>query len=321
MKTGNFEILIFWVGIIVTAIVITLILRPVTRYIENLIFKFQTAKSIAAQRNSANGAPSAEALKLRRTDNVTTMSKADREAFKYAEELVKQGKLVEAAYIFERIGFSRRAIDFLEGAGLIDEACAVLIRMKSIGRAGVVYERNHLYEKAAHCYSEAAQHEQAGKAFLKLTASNFHYFNSAAQSFAKAEKWDAYLRAVAEVLDTDKVIDVALAHGHAEFMVTYLANPEIGRDGILKIRADAMKGILEGLTLTPRMIVYSRHWASITSQHDFEILRFVQKDSELCSFFWSGLDEATRTRLSILVKDPTALPEDVRKPHLLKLVA
>lgn len=316
MKQETFQIIAFFAVITIVALAIVRILRPVTTYIENVIFEYQTARSIIKQRKGGVPVPGTDPLQLRRTDNAAAMSKSDRVAYNQAEQLLKQGKLLEASQIFESIGFSRRAIDILEGAGMIDEACAVLIRMKSVARAGVVFERNHMYEKAAHCFTAAQQHENAGKAWRKLTQNDFRYFNLAAESFAKAGSWDHYLHALAEVLDTKKVIEAAIAQGRVEAIVGYMANPEIARDALPILGREAMTRVLTSLPLTPKLVLQARTWVSLSADYDLELLNVIHRDPDLCAFFWAGLDETSRTRLAMIIQSASALPDDIRAKHL-----
>jgi tetratricopeptide (TPR) repeat protein len=318
MKHEYFYLLVFWMSIIVTAVVVAMILRPIIKYFENFLIDYRAAQILLRQRK--DGVQGSDVTRFRQTDNMSKLRREDRAVYKRGEELLQQGQLIPAANIFESIGFSRKAIDILEGAGLIDDACAVLIRMNSIGRAGVIYERNKMFEKAARCYTDAQQHEQAGKAFMKLTKKDFRYFNSAAESFAKANNWHAHIQAVGEVLDTPRILDAAFNHGQLETLANYLSHPDIARNSLENLGTDSMNQMLSAVALSPKMVIYTRHWLGITSAFDNEILNFVHQDRDLCAFFWTGLDDLTRNRLTVLVQSGSRLSDEVRAHHLSHLV-
>ena len=313
-KGTKIQIILFGIVLIGVALLAVRVLKPLINYLENKIFEKQTAKAIADLRD---GKKDKKPIAVRQTDISSQMSREDRNKYRFAEDLAFKGRIKEAAVIFESIKFQRKAIDLLEGAGFIDDACAVLARIKAIGRAGVVYERHQMLEKAAHCYTLANQNESAGKVYCRLAAKDYRFFTSAYEAFAKDEKWDAMLNAAGEVLATTKIVEVALTQGKADFLGSYLANYRLAQATFPQLSNSQLTNFFTTLSRTPKFVAYARTWAeSVGSEHfDAEMLTFVSQKEELCNFFWGDLNETAKNRLIEIVKNSSQLNASAREVH------
>jgi hypothetical protein len=89
-------------AIVVIAVAVTRVLRPLINYFENFLFERQTQKRVAEMRD---GGRAKQPVRVRQTDITANMTREDRAAYKQAEMLVTQGRIVEAAVIFENIRF------------------------------------------------------------------------------------------------------------------------------------------------------------------------------------------------------------------------
>lgn len=309
----DLNLILFIAVLVVVSIAIAHVLKPITNYFENYLFERQTAKRVKKLRAENNNAP----VRVRQTDITSQMSREDRALYKRAELLFDEGQVLASANIFEQIKFQRKAIDILEEAGLIDEACNVLVRIKAVGRAGVLYERHNMLDKAAQCFSEANQDESAGNVYIKMAVGNFRYYMSASDAFAKAEKWHKMLKAAAAVLATQKVVESAIAHGEAEFLVDYLSHSFLANSVLPKLTLDQLTKMFTGLPLTPRLILTAAHWARHHSLPHLDqlLLNYVHTNVELCAFFWSCLDSSTQARLADMVEQPDLLCSQARVVH------
>jgi hypothetical protein len=308
------KIVLFGLLLVGIALLVVRILKPFINYVENRIFEKQTAKAVAKMRD---GKKDNKPIAVRQTDISTNMSREDRNKYRHAENLAFKGQVQEAAAIFESIKFQRKAIDILEAAGFIDDACAVLRRLNAIGRAGVVYERHQMLEKAAHCYSLANQNESAGKVFCRLAINDYRFYISAYEAFAKDGKWDAMLSAASEVLASTKIVEVALTRNKADFLGTYLANDRLAQATFPHLSDSQISTFFTTLPSTPRFVAYARSWADVESREhvDVALLTFVSQKSELCKFFWTDLKSDARARLSAIVTHSTLLSAAARDVH------
>jgi hypothetical protein len=255
------------------AAALTRLLRPLTNYAENALFERFTTRRVVAMRQQ----PVQRPVRVRQTDITATMRREDRAAFKRAEALLAAGNVRQAAALFESIRFQRRAIDILESAGHIDDACAMLMRLNAPGRAGVLFERNKQFEKAAHCFTIANQHEAAGKAMLKLGPKDYNYYVTASNAFATAEKWDLVLEALAQVMATDKILEIALMRERTEFLANYMANPELATAVLAKMTDQQLQWFFSSLPITPRFVCLTRSWVkdTVRASLDREVLTYL----------------------------------------------
>jgi len=309
------KIIVIGLGLFIVGVIVVRILKPVIAYFENWIFKNQTERNIARMREANR---EKKPIVVRKTDNSRQMTRDHRQKYQLAQDLVYKGQVKEAAHIFESINFQRNAVNVLEAAGFIDEACDVLKRLNAIGRAGAIYERHQMLEKAAYCYTHANQHESAGKMYCRMAKSDYRYFVSAYEAFARDSKWDAMLSAASEVLATSKIVEVALTCNKSEFLGSYLANSKIAEATLPLLSDDQVTGFFTTLPRTPKFVAYAQSWAEIVgSKHlDDELLKFVSHHSELCDFFWSDLKQEARERLMEVVKTSIHLSSEVRGMHL-----
>jgi tetratricopeptide (TPR) repeat protein len=127
----------------------------------------------------------------RRDADRKNMSLHDRRLVKQAEKLLRQGHIQAGAQILESLGLARDAINALEKTGHITEAANVLIRMQRPGRAGVVYARHNMWDKALQCFKMADMPVEAAKCAHELgdfkTAGE--YFEMAGRGENAAESW------------------------------------------------------------------------------------------------------------------------------------
>ncbi|MEN9529753.1 MAG: hypothetical protein RI932_1626, partial [Pseudomonadota bacterium] len=87
-----------------------------------------------------------------RTQDNNVLNQAQERRKKEAMNLLNAEDFIGAARLFEEINMQREAIDILENHGYLDEAAAILMKIKRPNRAAVIYERNKNYEQATAYY-------------------------------------------------------------------------------------------------------------------------------------------------------------------------
>ena len=238
------------VVIVIGALLFYPVVLRVLNFLLNFLFARRIAASVAAKR-AAGGAPGGgPQVKVRQTDIVQAMSAADRAKYELAEKLLSERRILEAAAIFEAIKFQRRAIDELEKAGMIDEACAVLARLGAIPRVAVLYERNKMYEKAAHFYRKANQPENAAKAFVKHAKSDCRYHSRAAECYEAAGKFDDAMSSWAKVLEYDRVLTIAFDKQLFDSLLALAREPMFARVLVSKLTPEQIFTMFHSLEPT-----------------------------------------------------------------------
>jgi tetratricopeptide (TPR) repeat protein len=123
------------------------------------IWQFSNSKGYRA-RGRRRDAPGSENRggqggRAQRMTDTRQLTAVERKLYKESQRLLADGKIPPAARILEQLNMPREAIQCLEDHGFIDEAAKILMRMQRHNRAGVVYARHGLWDKAAQCFKLA----------------------------------------------------------------------------------------------------------------------------------------------------------------------
>lgn len=232
------------------------------------------------------------------TDIITNMTKVDRDLHDQAMDLIVSGHVLQGAKILESIRFQRTAIDFLERAGLIDEACAMLIRLNATSRAAAVYERNFMLEKAAHLYASAEQHEHAGRVFLKMAVKDHSMFRQAGEAYERASKFEAAISAYASLLDSAKVVELAYKHAHHSALFSYIREPRLAREVFANLTPEQILALGKSVALTPQNVATLASWCEglIPDATFRQLLEHFAKASAINQVFWQHMSPQTRKK-------------------------
>ena len=120
------------------------------------IWQFSNSKGYRSRgRRRESGTHSARNANTKRLTDVRQLTGVEKKLYKESRRLIAEGKVAAGARILEQLNMAREAIQCLEDNGLIDEAAKILIRMQRHNRAGVVYVRHAMWDKAAQCFKVA----------------------------------------------------------------------------------------------------------------------------------------------------------------------
>lgn len=142
---------------------------------------------------------------MRTLDALTLSPENERKRFQ-ALQLAKAKDFKAAAQMLEDAQLQREAIDLLEANGLLDDAVAILVKINRPNRAGVIYERNKNFEKAALYYLRAKLVDEAKRCCKQIKEYSLALSTELAFLFAEAGDKSSALRLLAGINDRGKII-------------------------------------------------------------------------------------------------------------------
>jgi hypothetical protein len=309
-------------GVLAIAVVTLVVFafRPAIKrmgnYVANLYFERAATKAAIRMRKPG---PPTGAVRVRQTDRFATMSGADRHTYRRAELALMQGQVREAAQLFESIKFQRRAIDELEKVGLVDDACAVLLRLNVPGRAGAIYEKHRQFDRAAHYYQVANQHDAAGKALLKLAETDASALPRAGEAFAKANKALEAFDAYAAGLCIAQAVRTAVHFNLAGPLIELAADPSSWAEVAACLTPDERDALVRLAPTWPRSGRLLAGWVRPASSRTLvaEILRKTAVREDTALAFWAALEPELATALRGSLADAKELAPTELARHTL----
>ncbi len=280
---------------ILCAVLAYLALRRIVVYFWNGRTRSLAKKKVeaAGQVQVPIAVPAVPAPTARKTDRFDQLSSEQKRIYMQAKDLVDQKMFVEAAKLFETINFQRKAIDTLESAGFIDEACAILLRMGAPYRAAVIYERNNLFLKAGEYYLQDGKLDLAARCYEKLAEKNFPYFRQAGDYFLQAGLIDSCLQAYSRLELKDEILRICLEHSKQEFLVRYLDLPHHAQSLLPQLTAPQLQDLAASLGPTPQSAMSLAHW-TMYRPDEAMVLAVIAKLSaskDLAQIYWAQLDD------------------------------
>lgn len=236
---------------------------------------------------------SINSAEVRATD-LLRLSKEEEASRQEALRLIENGKVLEGARILDRLGLQRYAINALEQAHLIDEACAILNRMNRPNRAGVVYQRNRMPVKAAEQFLMANLPEDAARCYLEAGKKDIQYLRKAADIFDSLNKFpealDVYSRH--EALAGDYV-RFCLKHSCFVPLRDFMHDSKRTREGFTILDMYATKKLVKALPLDTQTAQSLSLWCKTVKRIELieMSLRKLDQNKNLLSLFWSLLPE------------------------------
>ncbi len=277
------------VGLVLRSIITSVLETRSQQKIKAEILKKRMAA--AAQQTPQVQAPvsGAPASSFVRHEDVVQLTPEQLVRKAHAEQLIAQGRVVEGAHILEEITLHRPAISALETSGHIEEACQILVRIDRPNRAGVLCMRNSMFVRAADYFLIAGLMEDAAKAYLDAAKTDYRYFPLAADLFEKNLQPLEALKALAPVLQTDRIVDLAVRVSEYEFLTVYMRDPMNANDVLSKLDEGGFAKLVEYLPQTPQSAQTLVVWA-MQKQSLFLIEKGFEKfavDDWLCAKYCS----------------------------------
>jgi len=311
-----------WTLSLAVATLIASALLPTIRCILNYLANARLERTAMKKASSLRHGGAKLPVQVRQTDLIGNMSAQSRQAFRQAENLLARGSVREAAWIFENIKFQRRAIDELEKAGMIDDACAVLLRMKLPNRAAVLYERHKQLDKAAHYYTEAGLHENAGKVLLQRAHDDVDYYLHAGAAFERAGKAGEAFDAYAALLATERLANLAAAHGLGDRLLSYAVDPELAELVHRQLTEEALAKIIASALGVPRIARLLATWGMNTPSPVVaaEVFRKAAANAATAAAFWKAVPLVQKEQMGLRLAN-VGLEPRVLAIHTLALSA
>jgi tetratricopeptide (TPR) repeat protein len=189
-----------------------------------------------------------------RHDDVVQLTTAQLKMKARAAEMVQEGDPKGAAHIYRQLTLDRLAIQTLEDAGLIKEACQVLFDKQLPNRAGILCERNGYFMEAAECYKIAKMFVEAGNAYIKASSRDYRLLRKAAEMFEEGRAIRDATWAYEAILDFDKACALCLQHKDYSRILALALNPEFPLSILEGMDRGQCDAVLDGLVLTPKSV-------------------------------------------------------------------
>jgi hypothetical protein len=210
-----------------------------------------------------------------------------------ALKLIESGNVVEGARKLELLGLQRSAISALESHYKIDEAAEMLLRMNRPNRAGVMYHRNEMPQKAAECFLLANLPEEAARSYFEAGKWDAACYRKSADLFENLGKIDQALRALLEGGHLSYFVTIAMKYECYQNLHDLMLKDQTARDVIALMNDAQIRKFIAHFTLNHDTLEHLAHWCQAT--HSTVLLAAcllsLDKKSELCTFFWKLFSE------------------------------
>lgn len=269
-------------------------------------------KDVYLSDSTAAKSPQKPKYAVVRHEEVVKLTPEQQARKRQGEQLIAEGRVLEGARLLEEVTFHRSAIDALEKAGHIDEACAVLMRLQRPNRAGVLCQRNGQPLQAAKYFLLADLPEDAGKCFLEAARGNFRYLSRAGEAFEKAGQHAQALNAFGEMLNTPKVLELVRQSSEYLFLAHYMHGPRTTREVLGQLSPQEQKSLVGALPLTPHSVQRTLDWLAISATEELamQAVDHFLPDPWLSGKLWSALP-AAEERIARLLAQPNADPRRI----------
>jgi tetratricopeptide (TPR) repeat protein len=249
---------------------------------------------------------------LRTTDR-RKLSRSELKIKAQADELAVQNRPKEAAQLYCDIKVHRLAVSCLENAGLIDDACQVLLKIGRPNRAASVYERNRLPHKAGFYYLTANQLEDAARCFIAAGRVNSDYYMQAAVLFERTNKFQEAVWAYNLMGRHEAVAKLCFEKGLFELLRDYCNEPKHIRGVFLNLDPNNIKYLIQSLPLDTVTAQSFALWTATLRKPDFVIPALKHLSSQaklLVQFYIHAQDEILAQTLISLLQHPSTKGEE-----------
>jgi|GEM_PF-4076192 len=284
----------------------------------------QKSKFIAMRREQSEQKREAEAAAnnpgVVRSTDVVRLSKENEAKRLQANAFIESGKIREGAAILEELGLQRYAINALESAHLIDEACAVLVRMNRPNRAGVVYQRNRMPLKAAEHFLTANLPEEAARCYLEAGATQPEMFRKAADIYESLGRETEALEAYRRGELTEAYVQFCLKHNCFDKLRDFLDAGKTVRAGFVILDMYSTKKLVKAIPLDTQTAQSLALWCRTVKRVELieMSLRKLVDSKNLLSLFWSLLPEDFSGQIVTSLLSAPQFRTEEGKPLLLR---
>ncbi len=240
---------------------------------------------------------------------------------KIADDLIASGNIVEGARLLEDMGLQRNAINVLEDAGKIDEACQILMRLSRPNRAGVLYTRNKMFTKAAQHFLIAGLHEEAAKAFMEAGRTNPDCYVQAAKLFEQFGHEMKALEAYSAAGKAEAVVPRCVKGDHWIFLRDFMSDSKNTKSAFQVMDAPIFIKLISALPVDTSTAQSLALWSTVVRRLDVVELSLRHLDSarQLGSLFWSLLPEDLSNQIVRALAQAPQLKTPEGQPFLARI--
>lgn len=187
-----------------------------------------------------------------RHDDVVQLNSHQLKLKSKAAQLVEEGNPKEAAQIYRQLTLDRLAIQTLEDAGLIKEACQVLFDKQLPNRAGILCERNGYLLEAAECFKIAKMHLEEGNVYVKAATKDYRLYRNAAEAYEAGNLYREAVHAYETILDFQKAFNLCLKQGDGARLLGLVLNPRFPLTLLQGLEDEVRVRLLDQLVVNPK---------------------------------------------------------------------
>jgi tetratricopeptide (TPR) repeat protein len=143
-------------------------------------------------------------VKEQRAGDARVLSPQEKKLAQQAQSLLAAGEIKTAAQVYDQLGMTREAVHILESGGFIHDAARLLVRMQRPGRAGIMFAKHKMWDKAVECFVNAGMGLEAAKCYVEL-----RNYSAAADLYLKCNR---VLEAAECFESSDRLFDAARAY-------------------------------------------------------------------------------------------------------------
>lgn len=251
------------------------------------------------------------ATQIRQTDSLRLDPEQEARR-KTAMELIARGRVREGARVLEELQLQRYAISALENAGLIEDACGMLLRMDRPARAAVLYLRNHMPEKAAPLFLTADLPEDAASAFADAGNRGEPAMSlRAAELFEKIGALPKAMACYARAGDIARFSDLAVRLGAWALIGEAMADDARAVAVLARLGADAAAKAIEAVPLEDAWAARMARWVRDSGRRDVAAAAISRlgRHPELLKCFWGATGSSAEKLAANLLDDVRAIHE------------
>lgn len=187
-----------------------------------------------------------------RHDDVVQLNSHQLKLKSRAAQLIEEGNPKEAAQIYRQLTLDRLAIQTLEDAGLIKEACQVLFDKQLPNRAGTLCERNGYLLEAAECFKVAKMHLEEGNVYVKAAAKDYRLYRNAAEAYESGNLFREAVSAYETILDFQMALRLCLKQGDGARVLDLALNPRFPLALLQGLEDEVRVRILDQIAVNPK---------------------------------------------------------------------
>lgn len=235
-----------------------------------------------------------------RTTDTRALSREEALERDAAYRLVAEGKVVEGALAFEKLGLDRTAIGILENDGFVEEACAMLMRMQRAERAALMYQRNNYFLEAAAHYLHCNQPLQAAECYLMAGKKASKYLRAAAEIFENENKFERAFETYAKQKNFKACVTLCERNGRLEELCSNILSPRDVKRLVMQVDFADLKRVVTKLSANNASANWLALLSNMSDRAEFVALAsqtLIENSAALASY-WDQLSARCIERFS-----------------------